>query len=83
MEAKSNTPARLATLDELCQSTIPAFLSPIPCRETLRDWFDAARIPRFKSNPTARRGGGTVFYSVAAVEKFFRSRAIPGRMVVA
>ena len=61
---------RLATLDELSKTTIPAFLSPVPCRETLRDWFDAARIPRFKSNPTAKRGGGPVFYSVSAVENF-------------
>ena len=62
--------ARLATLEQLLETTIPAFLSPPPSRETLRAWFDAARIPRFKSNPTAKRGGGTVFYSVAGVEKF-------------
>ena len=78
---KSNTTtARLATLDELIQTTIPAFLSPVPCRETLRSYFDSAKIPRFKSNPSAKRGGGTVFYSVAGVEKFLRGRMLPGRM---
>ena len=71
---------RLATLDALLQTTIPAFLSPPPSRQTLRAWFDQARIPRFKANPLARRGGGHVYYSVAAVEKFLRSHTLPGRM---
>jgi hypothetical protein len=70
--------AHLATLDVLLETTIPVFLSPPPSRETLRAWFDQARIPRFKANPLARRGGGHVYYSVAAVEKFLRSRTIPG-----
>lgn len=69
---------RLATLDSLLETTIPVFLSPPPKRETLKDWLDKARIPRFKSNPTAKRGGGPVFYSVPAVEKYFRSRTLPG-----
>jgi hypothetical protein len=73
-----NLNARLATLDQLLQTTIPAFLTPAPSRETLRAWFDAAGIPRFKANPTAQRGGGPCFYSVAAVEKLFRSRTLPG-----
>jgi hypothetical protein len=68
--------ARAATLDELLKTTIPNFLSPPPTRETLREWFDAAKIPRFKSNPLAKRGGGPVYYSVAGVEKFLRSRTM-------
>jgi hypothetical protein len=71
-----NQTARLATLDQLIQFTLPNFISPIPSRETLRSWFDKAKIPRFKANPTARRGGGPVFYSVAAVERFLRSRTL-------
>ncbi len=70
--------ARLATLDELLKTTIPLFLAPPPSAETLRDWFDKARIPRFKSNPLAKRGGGPVFYSVTAVEKYLRNRILPG-----
>jgi len=77
METTTAT-ARLATLDQLLLTTIPAFLAPPPTRETLRNWFDQARIPRFKSNPLAARGGGPVFYSVVAVEKFLRSRTMPG-----
>jgi hypothetical protein len=73
-----NLNARLATLDQLLQTTVPAFLTPAPSRETLRGWFDSAGVPRFKANPTARRGGGPCFYSVAAVEKLFRSRTLPG-----
>ncbi len=73
-----NLNARLATLDQLRATTIAVLLNPVPSRETLRNMFDAARIPRFKTNPLAKRGGGPVFYSVAAVEKFFRSRITEG-----
>jgi hypothetical protein len=69
--------ARLATLAQLRETTLRAFLDPIPSNETLRTWFDSAGVPRFKQNPLAKRGGGTVFYSVAAVEKLFRNRTIP------
>ena len=69
--------ARLATLDRLRETTIRQFLDPVPSRETLRAQFDAANIPRFKSNPLAKRGGGPVFYSVSAVEKFLRGRMLP------
>ena len=80
---KTFSHARLATLDQLIETLIPAFLAPPPSRETLRDWFDSARIPRFKSNPTARRGGGPVYYSVSAVEKFLQSRTLPCRLPAA
>ena len=85
MQAKpiDNSTARLATINQLLQTVIPAHLAPTPCPETLRAWFDQARIPRFKSNPTAKRGGGTVFYSVAAVEKFLQSRTLPCRLAAA
>ena len=69
--------ARLATLEQLRQTTLAVHLDPVPGPETLRAWFDAANIPRFKSNPTAKRGGGPVFYSVSAVEKFLRTRTLP------
>lgn len=68
--------ARLATLDQLIETVLPNFITPVPSKDTLRRWFDEARIPRFKSNPAVPRGGGTVFYSVAGVEKFFRSRMV-------
>jgi hypothetical protein len=71
------TTARLATIPQLKKTTVCHFIDPIPSTETLRAWFDDANVPRFKSNPSARRGGGPVFYSVAAVEKFFRSRTLP------
>ena len=70
--------ARLATLDQLIETVIPAFINPIPEKETLRDWFKD--VPQFKANPTAKRGGGPVYYSVAGVEKFFRSRMLPGKI---
>ena len=75
--------ARLATLDQLVKTLIPAHLTPVPSRETLRTWFDTARIPRLKTNPAAKRGGGPVFYSVAAVEKFLQTRTLPCRLPAA
>jgi hypothetical protein len=83
MNTNPTPSARLATLEQLVQTLIPAYLNPTPSRETLRDWFDAARIPRFKANPAARRGGGPVFYSVAAVEKFLQTRTLPCRLPAA
>ena len=74
MELKINSTARLASLDQLLETTIPIFLSPPPSRDTLRNWLDSANVPRFKANPSAKRGGGPCFYSMAGVEKFFRSR---------
>jgi hypothetical protein len=80
---KTNCTARLATLDQLVQTLIPAYLTPTPSHETLREWFDEARIPRFKANPAAKRGGGPVYYSVAAVEKFLQTRTLPCRLPAA
>lgn len=75
-KSKSKTIARLATLDELIKNIIPSFLAPVPTRETLRCWFDGGGIPHFKTNPNAKRGGGAVYYSVRAVEKFLRTRTM-------
>jgi hypothetical protein len=75
---KSN--ARLATLDQLIETTFPAFIDPIPCKLTLRTWLDKAQVPRIKANPIAKHGGGKVWYSVSHVEKMIRSRMLPGRL---
>jgi len=83
MTTIQNSSARLATINQLLQTVIPAYLTPAPSAFTLRVWFDKERIPRFKSNPSAKRGGGTVFYSVAAVEKFLQSRTLPCRLAAA
>jgi hypothetical protein len=74
---KAISNVRLASLDELIKNTLPVFIVPVPSRETVRAWLDDAKIPRLKSNPTAIRGGGPVYYSVAAVEKYFRARTLP------
>jgi hypothetical protein len=78
--AETKRQARLATLAELEKDLLPNFLSPVPTRETLRDWFDAAGIARLKANPHAKRGGGPTYYSVSGVEKFLRGRVLPGRV---
>jgi hypothetical protein len=76
MQTNAQVTARLATLDQLLQTTIPAFLSPPPARDTLRNLLDREKIPRWKPNALARRGGGRVYYSVSAVERLFRSRTL-------
>jgi hypothetical protein len=69
--------ARLASLDELVRNVLPGFISPVPCKPTLRKWFDTARIPRLKTGLNAKRGGGECYFSVVHVERFFQSRTIP------
>ena len=73
MKDNHQTKARLATLAQL-RPILSLHIDPIPSDETLRMWFDAGKVPRFKSNPVAKRGGGRVFYSVSGVEKFLQSR---------
>jgi hypothetical protein len=77
MNATATSKARLATLDQLIETEIPNFLSPVPSRRALRDLFDRENIPRFKANQGAARGGGMVFYSVSHVEKLFRRICVP------
>jgi hypothetical protein len=71
-ETKTRPRARLATIDALRDDLLPIYLSPVPPRKTLHQWFKRANIPCFKANPAAKSGGGPVFYSVAAVEKLIR-----------
>lgn len=69
-----NTNMRLASIEIIKRDILPNYIQPIPSTPTLRTWFDGAEIPKLKCNPKAKRGGGTVFYSVAAIEKLLRSR---------
>ncbi len=68
---------RMATLTEIMRDILPNFISPVPARETVRDWLDNARVPRFKSNPAAKRGGGHCYYSLAGVEKVLAQKTMP------
>jgi hypothetical protein len=74
--------SRFATLLTVKTDILPNYLAPqdVPTDETLRSWFDTAKIPRIKTNPAAVRGGGTVYYSAPAIEKYLRSRLLPGRV---
>lgn len=81
MKKNLSPSARLATLGQLRKNLLAAHLDPVPCNVTLRNWFDAARIPRLKTNPLAKRGGGACYFQVAAVEKFLRTRLAPKMMV--
>jgi hypothetical protein len=74
--------AQFATLQTIKTDILPIYLAPqdVPTDETLRAWFDTAKVSRVKTNPAAVRGGGTVYYSVRAIEKYLRSRLLPGRV---
>lgn len=67
---------RMATIDQLLSEFLPNHISPLPSRRELRSWLDRANVARFKPNPTAKRGGGTVYYSIAGVEKFLKMRTM-------
>jgi hypothetical protein len=71
--------ARLADMAQI-REHLSNILTPVPAPDTLRALFKRARIPQFKSNPLAVRGGGRVFYSVPHVEKLFRSQLAPARL---
>jgi hypothetical protein len=58
-----NGRSRLATLDCLVETVLPQYLNPIPSKPTLRGWFRAARIPFYKNNLAARRGGGECYFT--------------------
>jgi hypothetical protein len=81
-ELKANAKARLMTLDEIIKNVVPVFFEPPPCNATIRNWLQNSDVPRFKANPTAKRGGGKAYYSVTHVEKLFR-RLLPGKLVAA
>ena len=66
--------ARLATVDQLRVTLLTRYLDPVPSTKTLHAWFRRAAVPRFQANPAAVRGGGPVYYSVAAIEKLIRKR---------
>jgi hypothetical protein len=68
--------ARMAWLDVIQKEVVPQFIQPTPCRAPLKKRFK--NLPRFKSNPCAKRGGGTLFYNVAGVERFLKQRTLPG-----
>lgn len=64
----------MATLSSIRRDIIPAYLHPVPSSKTLQRMFDKGGVRRLKSNPCALRGGGTCFYHLADIEKFFRSQ---------
>lgn len=75
----TQTKARLATVEELRKTLVPAYLDPVPTKRTLKEWFKRANISFLKANPAARNGGGVVWYSVAEVERMLREMSgMPG-----
>ena len=69
---------RLATLSKLKSGLLSGYFPDLPCDETLRTRFKAAGVPFIKSNRAAVRGGGTVWWDVAAVERYLKSAIRPG-----
>jgi hypothetical protein len=67
---------QLATIDEMMSPNglLTQYLAPVPSKRSLIRWFRHSGIAGLKSNPSAKRGGGTPYYHVAAVEKLLRSQ---------
>ena len=70
--------ARMETVPELLDGVVKMYLNPPPKPATFRQWLKRGRVPCFKSNPAAERGGGTCWYSVAAVERLLAQRTMKG-----
>jgi hypothetical protein len=68
-------------MKDLREGLLKAWLSTVPCSITLTKWFDENKIPRIKSNPSAKRGGGSVFWSVSHIEKLLTRSLLPGRII--
>ena len=62
---------------KLKADVLPGYFDELPSDETLRSRFKAARVPFIKCNRAAKRGGGVVFWDIAAVEKHLRSALRP------
>ena len=80
MRTKEQSGFKLATLKALRKEILPRIISPVPTEETLRAWFDAADVPRFKSNPFSKRGGGACYYSVPHIEQFLSDHTANGKV---
>lgn len=71
----STTPkARLLSLRGV-RELLAAHLDPVPCRQTLTAWLNAAKVRRMKTNPSAKRGGGPVYWNAADVERMIAQRS--------
>lgn len=67
---------RARTLNDICENVVPLYFSPPPCRMTIYRLLRAAKVPKFKTNLSAKRGGGRAFYSMPVVEKLFQQRVV-------
>jgi hypothetical protein len=64
--------ARMMTTNELLTRVFPNFISPVPTKRALAEMLHRHRIPFWKSNVAAARGGGPVYWQVSAVERLLR-----------
>lgn len=69
---------RLATLATLKRDVLPGYFGELPSDETLRHRLRSAGIPFIKTNRAARRGGGAVWWDIAAVDRYLRAQIRPG-----
>jgi hypothetical protein len=73
-EHNSQLSARMVDLDRILEKHVPLFFDPPLSRRSLKAQLDGAKIPKWKSNLAAKNGGGRCYYSLAHVEKLWRSR---------
>ena len=86
-----NGDAAISSPTELVhEAYLRLFPGPAPAFADRGYFFAAAatamrrvRVDHARARGAAKRGGGTVFYSVSAVEKFLQSRTLPCRLAPA
>lgn len=67
--------AHTATIAVIQERIARAYFDPLPRLSTLRDWLIRARVPRVKANMGAKRGGGPLYFHVAAAERCLKRKA--------
>lgn len=75
LEPANRRMAHTATAEVIHQRYARLYFDPPPSVATLRDWLVRAKVPWVKANMTARRGGGPLYFHVAAADRFLRRRA--------
>ncbi len=67
--------AHTATALVIHQRYALLYFDPAPSVATLKGWLLRGKVPCRKANMNARRGGGPLYFHVAAADRFLRKRA--------
>jgi hypothetical protein len=69
------TAPKYAMVSELRSKYVAGLITPAPCTQTLKAWFERAGIPRITVQAPSKSRVGRVYYDIAAVRRFLASLA--------